>query len=305
MGLLVVTQPEPSASAATAVVDPAAIETRQSAGRNSDAPTAPANGTLNDILVLGTARSGTSMMMGLLRNTPYYLGDDYIKRSAANPSGFFEDSVINRVNSELIARMWAMTLPQKLGLPRVAAHRNWHALWMATPAVRWFRRLPPAPQRFMLNRFARRPFCYKDPRFSITLPYWRPYLPAGTRFVVTFRDPQRTAASMVRQAKEGLRQPATIDLDWCLRHWRSTYARLLHDSHRERARWFFLNFDDLLTGCATPALQAFIGTKLDASHIDPQFSRQKPTDAVPPACSSVWRELLAEAEKDIQRTTAG
>jgi hypothetical protein len=299
-----VTQPELSPSTVVAVANPVAIETHQSGGRNDDAATAADRATLNDILVLGTARSGSSMMMGLLRNTPFYLGDDYIRRSPANPSGFFEDSVINRVNSELISRMWAVNLPQKLRLPQAAAHRNWHALWMATPRLRWFRPLPPAPQRFMLNRFAKRPFCYKDPRFSITLPYWRPYLPPSTRFVVTFRDPQRTASSMVRQAKEGLRQPVTVDLDWCLRHWRWAYARLLHDSHRERARWFFLNFDDLLAGRAVAALEAFIGARLDASHIDPHFSRQKPTHTVPAKCASVWQQLLAQSEHDMQRTAA-
>jgi hypothetical protein len=260
---------------------------------------------LCDLLVLGTGRSGTSMTVGLLRNSGYYHGDNYIKRSAANPTGFYEDSVVNRINSHVINRMWALTLPRRLRLPMPPVHRNWHALWLAAPKVRWFKRLPADLQDQMLERFAHRPFCYKDPRFSVTLPYWRPFLPAGTRFIVTFRDPQRTASSMVRQAREGLKSPIDVGIDWGLKQWRWTYDRLLHDARVDRSHWFFLNFDDLISGRAVPALEAFIGTKLDASHIDRSFSRQQQADAMPSNCKRLWTRLIAESEADVKRCAVG
>ena len=51
----------------------------------------------NNIIILGSGRSGTSMVAGLFRNCGYYMGDNYILPRESNPKGFFEDSEINNI----------------------------------------------------------------------------------------------------------------------------------------------------------------------------------------------------------------
>lgn len=55
----------------------------------------------------------------------------------------------------------------------------------------------------LIGRMSRHhPFCFKDPRFGFTLPLWQPYLPPDVRFLVVFRDPVDTVASIMRDAVE-------------------------------------------------------------------------------------------------------
>ena len=54
-------------------------------------------------LVLGSGRSGTSMLAGTLASVGYYAGEDLYPPRASNPKGFFEAPEINAINEALIA----------------------------------------------------------------------------------------------------------------------------------------------------------------------------------------------------------
>jgi hypothetical protein len=255
---------------------------------------------VDNFLILGTGRSGTSMVAGMFRHTGHFLGDNYIEPRPANPTGFYEDSAVNWANDCVIQRMWSLSIARRLNWPlQPAAHRDRRALWVARPAVRWFRRLKERDERMMRERFQSQPFCYKDPRFSITLPYWRRWLPTNTRFIVVFRDPLRTARSMAEELANTTSGAVRVSEGWCVNHWLDAYRWILHDARRDRASWLFARFDDVISGKALPALDRFVGVPLTADHIDARISRQERDARLPRRVRHVLARLNAEADHDL------
>jgi Uncharacterized protein conserved in bacteria len=60
---------------------------------------------MRNCLILGSGRSGTSMVAGTLASAGYFIGDNLYPRLASNPKGFFEDPEINAINEDLLARI--------------------------------------------------------------------------------------------------------------------------------------------------------------------------------------------------------
>jgi hypothetical protein len=259
-----------------------------------------------NLLILGSGRSGTSMASALFRNAGYFFGDELHARSLANQYGYYEDVTINRVNSQLITRMlfWR-TMRPIFGWAMPPVHRDFRALWLASPRHLLPRRLPAELEATIKDLVSHAPFCYKDPRFSLTLPIWRPYLPKDTRFLVVFRDPDRTAASVMRDAKETYDPPLPVSLSWAYEQWGRNYHRLLKKM-ADDTNWFFADYDDIISGASIAAIEAFTHAKLDTSEIDPSVSRSKRNNgrsALPAArkCWKIYDVLRSRAAQDAQR----
>ncbi len=255
---------------------------------------------MHNLLVLGTARSGTSLVASLFRNAGCYCGDNYIPPRVSNPRGFFEDSVINWINDVILGRLLLTKLLRRLpGFVRPRVISDGRALWLAAP-----RFLPPVPLpagilERMRERAGRSPFCYKDPRFTFTLRYWRPWLPLDTRFLVVFRDAASTAASMLREAEEGhYIPPIKLTLRDAHTTWRRGYANILAEAS-EGGFWFFVNFNSILDHSALPAMAAFAGAELETTIIDAGLSRS----SAPGVSSSLYEALCERAEEDKRRWT--
>jgi hypothetical protein len=264
---------------------------------------------VRDLLILGTGRSGTSMVAALFRRSGAYLGDNLLPARIGNPFGYYEDPEINRLNAcvigQIIDRLWTTRLLPWAVHP---IHRRPAAFWLAAP---WYlpRITPDAQVReAMRARFAHRPLCLKDPRFCVTLPTWRPLLPPDTRFLAVFRDPQRTVDSLLRDAAEREDEPLPIDAAWATVYWWRTYRRLLHEfSHA--GEWLFVHYDDVVNGTALPAIAAFAETEADGSQLDPSVSRAQPMQLrVRPAwarrCERLYAKLQARASADRVRWAA-
>jgi len=58
---------------------------------------------MKNCIILGSGRSGTSMLAGCLAKSGYFMGDNLYPAREANPKGFFEDPEINAINEMLIA----------------------------------------------------------------------------------------------------------------------------------------------------------------------------------------------------------
>lgn len=54
-------------------------------------------------LILGSGRSGTSMLAGILHQAGYFMGDKLHKPELSNPKGFFEWMTINQINEQILA----------------------------------------------------------------------------------------------------------------------------------------------------------------------------------------------------------
>jgi hypothetical protein len=70
-----------------------------------------ANSTQRNLFILGSGRSGTSMVAGLFRNAGYFMGDKLHEPRHSNPLGFFEDAAVNNINESILA--WRVYPPTR------------------------------------------------------------------------------------------------------------------------------------------------------------------------------------------------
>src|SRR5215203_1348762 len=93
------------------------------------APVSPRN-----CIVLGSGRSGTSMVAGAIAAAGHFMGDDLHPARDANPKGFFEGPTVKDINEDLLAQV-------------VSGPLRWPASLLTrgrtSPGSRWLARLPP------------------------------------------------------------------------------------------------------------------------------------------------------------------
>jgi GT2 family glycosyltransferase len=241
---------------------------------------------MHDVLILGSGRSGTSMVAGSLARAGYFMGDRLYPARDANPLGFFEDPEVNGINEELLA-------------PHVPAEQGLRA------PQRWLARLDrsveaplplPLAQRVRALT-ARAPFCLKDPRFSYTLPAWRAEL-GHARFVCVFRDPATTVASLVKEcATADYLRGVRFDERDAIELWCATYGQIVK-RHRRQGEWLFLHYDQMLAGGGAERLTRFLGAPVDAQFATPKLKRSRPAVAPTAEARKLYAELCELAEFD-------
>lgn len=260
---------------------------------------------MNNLIILGCGRSGTSAVAGLFRNSGAYFGEQPLAATASNVKGYYEDFDVNTTNNEVIWQMlsWGWFNPLR-SLFRPRAERDLRCWWLTTPRIAPRIEIPAATRDRMLRHFRRTPFCLKDPRFNTTLASWRPYLPARTRFIVAFRDPDRTVDSILRDAQTVYTPSLPIDERDAYVAWHRVYTRLLDDWSQE-GDWLFVDFDRVLDGEALAALAAFADTPVDATELDRKLSKARAASIIHHAdaetCRQVHARLLERARSDIER----
>ena len=158
------------------------------------------------VCVAGMHRSGTSMVTKFLHECGLYLGpdDDLMPPAEENPEGFWENLTFVDVNEEILNQLgggWDCPPP---------APADWTGGRLA-PLV--------ARAETILEHFAgREPWGWKDPRSSLTLPFWKAMLP-GLRVVAVVRHPLEVALS--------LRQRNGFSYALGLTLWQITYGRII------------------------------------------------------------------------------
>lgn len=259
---------------------------------------------MRNCLVLGSGRSGTSMVAGILAKSGYNTGDNFVAPRDTNPSGFFEDSTVAAVNDRIL-RTVVKPPPAWGAIGRIpvarAVLRPWvvrmpdrmldAGLWLATPSRT--PSLPDGADATIREMVARQPFAYKDPRFCNTLPAWRPLLPAGTVRIVIFREPQRTANSIVKEMRtKPWYRHVPVDYPRAIAIWTALYTKLL-EHRNDGGAWVFVHYDQVLSGEAIPRLERALGVVLDASHRDPALKRSGASGASTNEADRVYAQLLA------------
>ncbi len=107
------------------------------------------------------------MVAGILSKAGYFMGENLIGPNDFNKKGNFESLDINNLNNQILhAHLTEEHLPRDL--PRFA---GW--LYEIPPSHRV---TSPTPYNSCIPACIKRtPFCFKDPRFSYTLPAWTPF----------------------------------------------------------------------------------------------------------------------------------
>ncbi|MEW6441352.1 MAG: sulfotransferase [bacterium] len=159
------------------------------------------------LCIAGMHRSGTSFLTRMLHFCGLDLGDprDLMPPQKDNPEGFWENLQFVRLNDEIL---------QKLGggwdfPPELAP--GWEHDPILEPLV-----VPAA--EVVLGFPADRPWGWKDPRNSLTLPFWKRLL-RGCQVIVCVRNPLDVAAS--------LRKRATSSEAFSLHLWKTYHESLL------------------------------------------------------------------------------
>lgn len=258
---------------------------------------------MQNVIILGSGRSGTSMVAGLFRHSEMFQGKEMLPATISNPLGYYEDKHLNLLNNALIEQMlrWPTLnrLRTRLSWP---AHTDPRCYWLAAP--KWLRtpKLTDEQKQLMAWYGKQEPFCYKDPRFNVTLHLWREFLPETTRYLVIFREPDKTVDSILRDAHELYQPPLPITEKWGYHMWYRTYDRLL----KERAgdpHWMFIHYGQVQSLEAIPAIEAFLGVKIDAANINPGISRsQLRTNhglSIARKCDDLYDLLCLRAECDV------
>lgn len=154
------------------------------------------------VTIAGMHRSGTSMVARMLNLAGLDLGpvDQLIQPAADNPEGFWESVPFVSLNQDLM---------EELG-------GGWHAPadlppgWEQAESLNsWRERAARLPAQLGLKE----PWGWKDPRNSITLPFWRSLWPS-LRIVVCVRHPLEVASSLLERNQFPLLRGLNLWLDY-------------------------------------------------------------------------------------------
>ncbi len=136
------------------------------------------------LIISGMHRSGTSLLTRTLNQLGLYLGPEekMMPASADNPEGFWEHMDFVKINNELLEQFggaWDFV---------PAFPENWNTLPSLDP---FYERA-----RVLLSAFEDQSFWgWKDPRNSLTLPFWQKLLP-DAHHILVIRHPLEVAKSL-------------------------------------------------------------------------------------------------------------
>jgi Sulfotransferase family len=255
---------------------------------------------MRNAIILGAGRSGTSLLAGLFHGNGYFSGDNLWRATASNPLGYFEDVEINSINEDL--------------LDQVAPWRPRGIIGALTPFVRdrprysqrWLASLPAGtviPSNLSLDgrmaaQTARRPYLFKDPRFSYTLPSWLPYLAGDTVFLCTFREPQRTVNSVMKIIREErYLRDLKISPEKAYEYWQAIYESVLRQRDTISGEWLFVHYDELLNGRSIPLLEERLQARADRTMMQSELARSTMDGPSVASADAVFQKLLVLAEQ--------
>jgi hypothetical protein len=228
----------------------------------------------SNALILGMPRSGTSMVTGLFSNSGFFLGDNLLPPSISNPKGYFEDRDINDINNYIVHRQlkWEhFDTFRKMVCPK--AHRDKRLFPSAAPKHIKEVIIESAIKEKIIEKLRNQPFLFKDPRFCLTLPYWKPLLPEHVKFVIVFRDPFRTAESYILNGHNiyGLKIP----IYWPFYSYHVNYSRII-SWFKNSDNAIFIHYEQIFVKNRIDTLGRFLGVnKINESHPTKMLSRSK------------------------------
>ena len=234
---------------------------------------------MRNVIVLGCGRSGTSLTAGLFSKAGYFMGPRLHLPDPSNPKGFFESAEINQLNEALIAGAispFSRLLDVVRSRKKFLKNKNF---WLAQIPLKMKIPATAGLIQKMQGLTAKRPYCFKDPRFCYTLPVWRPHLSVDFIFLCVFREPWKTAQSIVQECRkrEHLRWLG-MDFKRALAIWRSCYAHVLK-THRYEGQWMFVHYEQLFEETTLERLGCLTGSRLDSQF--PDVALRKRVNAIP------------------------
>jgi hypothetical protein len=278
---------------------------------------------MKNCLILGSGRSGTSMIAGILHKAGYFMGDNLYPPRTANPKGFFENWEINEINEKILEKYTKKESPLLHRLNKIVKRlKKVKYLKHVFPHVKttvyspgkgqaWLFSLSsrtgidhtaphPEIEKRIKAALSRKPFAYKDPRFSYTLPVWAKSLDKGTVLVCIFREPDVTVESILKECRSiDYLEDLKIDREKAYEVWLNMYSHIL-EKHRPGFRQFdfiFIHYEQVYDGSALNRLSAALGVPLGSDFVDKQLKRTRPApgERVPQKARQIYSQLCSLA----------
>jgi len=254
---------------------------------------------MKNVIILGSGRSGTSMVAGTLAKTGYFMGEELWPTRESNPKGFFEDREINEINEDILEPY----VPKRLsffGFHILKNRPNKWQRWLSVVPVETDIKASEKIQKRIEDVTGNEPFCFKDPRFCYTLPVWMPYL-KNTVFICVFRDPGTTAASIVKETHT-LNKDADnsnkiiVDPKRALKIWTIMYKHILF-KHFKNGEWLFLHYNQVLQTSGLDKIEAITLANVDTSFPEKSLNRTRPSIIdIPAESKDIYQKLCELAE---------
>ena len=238
------------------------------------------------------------MLSRLLNLCGVYLGDerDMVPAQESNLAGHWEHAKLVDLNNQVLAALGATW--QEPPLPP--------AEWEQLPEVAPLRKQAVELVRATFASPGKHGWGWKDPRTSLTVPFWRAVLP-DTRYVICVRNPLDVAASLAARDHMSARKALAL---W---HW-YTDAALRTTHPKERIVVFYERFFPDVREALSPVL-AFLGlpavkpgselekalcrfADADLTHHSHSLDDVLAAPDMPTYTRELYRELLAHAAKD-------
>ena len=250
---------------------------------------------MKNCLILGSGRSGTSMLGGILHDAGYYMGKNLYGAHPSNPKGFFECGEINDLNEDILNHYNIYHLPHILyKLFRVTKLKHGkRQQWLLSLPVETIVHYSNEPiKRRIQLALSKQPFCYKDPRFSYTLPVWKRHLSPHTRFICVFRAPKITVNSILKEcAQRRYLRNLFIDKEYATQVYVNIYSHILFNNKDIMANIFFVHYEQILDGSALDQLSDFLSVKLENRFADTKLKRTQPLDRISNKAEQIYDRL--------------
>lgn len=249
---------------------------------------------MRNCVVLGSGRSGTSMVTGTLANSGYFMGHHLYPARDGNPKGFFEDEEVNLINEALLSQVIETRSSSYLGRWFFKKRPRKGQMWLARLPLGKHINTPPTVLERIKAVVEKQPFCFKDPRFSYTLANWRPFVDDAA-FICVFRNPAVTSYSIMKehQSNRYLRDLA-LTFEDALEVWTLMYSHIIKE-HCKHGDWLFLHYDQVLSGDGLQKIGEITGAQVDFSFPTAALQRSKAAFPVPEEARALYQELCERA----------
>lgn len=216
-------------------------------------------------LIFGSGRSGTSLVTGSLKNSGYYMGNRFIPPRDANPKGFFEDPFINHdINEEIL----------KKAFPRLKLGQRWLGIINKNSELLDTEKIRQNIKRMIKTK----PFCFKDPRFSYTLPVWQKYIPKNTKFVCVFRYPAATINSILLSCRtDKYLKSIRMDVSRGNKIWEAIYTNIL-GMKLSTKKILYMHYNQMFSEEGVHKLECFLNAKVLKDFPDSSLIKPIPKD---------------------------
>lgn len=252
---------------------------------------------VRNCLIMGSGRSGTSMLAGMLHQAGYFMGEKFHQPRDSNPKGFFEWYPINRINEAILAPYgkndWPGALLKKLLKRNTVGDPGPNQRWLMTPPEgSEVGDVPPGIEKEMKAVLEKEPYAYKDPRFSYTLPAWRPFLKPGTIFLCIFREPAKTVASILKECRsQKYLSDLSISRRSAYRVWTAIYRNIIDRLDPDFGNFIYVHYDQVFEDHAIRKLADALQAKLANDFADPLLARSQNDERAPQAALDLYARL--------------